>query len=268
VTNSGCCSIIVRWTGRVIAQTLVNTIRDYRFAWRDRVFRIGMSIGLVPSPPPRRRHPTAYPSRYCLLYRKQLGRDRVHIYQQRAANPPDTTVGFCMLPSCVRPSNRDAFGFTINRSSRWPRVAPRRHGTNCYSAWWPTNGEILLPEAFLPLAERHDLTGAIDRWVIQTAFGRYRGGPGTLGAGIHLNVSANSVGNPTFIDFVKTQWFEFAVPPSQVCFELGETTTIHHLAPGHRVHAGNERPWLSACPGSIRSGIIVLPYLKTCRSII
>ena len=248
----------------VIAQTLVSAIRDYRFAWRDRVFQIGMSIGLAPVTAAAADATQLLTQADIACYTaKQLGRDRVHIYQQESGESTRHYSGILHATQLREALEQERFRLY------YQPIVPLAKGSTA-APWYELllrlvadNGEILLPEAFLPLAERHDLTGAIDRWVIQTAFGRYRGEPGTLGAGIHLNVSANSLGDPTFSDFVKTQLFEFAVPPSQICFELGETTTIHHLRQATGFMLAMKGHGCRLALDQFGRGLSSLPYLKT-----
>jgi EAL domain-containing protein (putative c-di-GMP-specific phosphodiesterase class I) len=91
------------------------------------------------------------------------------------------------------------------------------------------DSELVLPEAFIPAAERYGLMGAIDHWVIRTAFRLYAEKLNTTGTEIAINLSGNSLNDNTLLDFVQAQFTEFSVPPERVCFEITETAAIHNL---------------------------------------
>ncbi len=91
-----------------------------------------------------------------------------------------------------------------------------------------TEGKVVPPNAFIPAAERYDLMAAIDRWVIRTAFGRYRE-LFDAGSQVGINLSGNSLNDDSLLDFIQKQLAEHDVPPRHVCFEITETAAIHNL---------------------------------------
>ena len=55
------------------------------------------------------------------------------------------------------------------------------------------NSELVLPAAFIPVAERYGLMGAIDRWVIQAAFREHVVRSSQTGARLAINLSGTSL---------------------------------------------------------------------------
>ncbi len=215
---------------QVIAQTLVSTILDYRFTWRDRVFQIGMSIGLASITAAAEDTTQLLAQADIACYTaKQLGRNRVHLYQQENSESARRCSEILHATRL-----RDALEQGRFRLYYQPIVPLATAGDAAMRyelllRLVADTGEILLPAAFIPPAERYGLMGAIDRWVIQTALRRYTEEPGLQGAGIHLNLSDSSLSDPTFTDFVQAQLAGLALPPQRVCFEITETATIHNL---------------------------------------
>jgi diguanylate cyclase (GGDEF)-like protein/PAS domain S-box-containing protein len=88
-------------------------------------------------------------------------------------------------------------------------------------------GELISPAAFLPVAERYDLIGAIDRWVVSTAIEM-------LGAELkrgrkltfEVNISGRSTGDSDLLELIEERLRSNAVDPSQVIFEVTETTAV------------------------------------------
>ena len=99
------------------------------------------------------------------------------------------------------------------------------------------SGEVILPMAFIPAAERYGLMTAIDRWVIRTAIGEIAQMPRQRGGNtetITINMSGMSISDDSFLEFVREQLSEFRLAPGAVCFEITETVAIANLAKATR----------------------------------
>ncbi|MEO6823383.1 MAG: EAL domain-containing protein [Nitrosospira sp.] len=94
------------------------------------------------------------------------------------------------------------------------------------------DGKLIPPMAFIPAAERYGLMAPLDRWVISTAFAQYarRHPHGTRMGTCAINLSAASICDENFYEFVLTQFDFFKVPPGGICFEITETAAIANLA--------------------------------------
>jgi len=94
-------------------------------------------------------------------------------------------------------------------------------------------GELIPPGKFIPAAERYNLMPAIDRWVVRTAF--------SILAKVHeqkntspidicaINLSAASLCDERFLEFVREQFSQFGIPPASICFEVTETDAIENI---------------------------------------
>ena len=91
-------------------------------------------------------------------------------------------------------------------------------------------GELISPAAFLPVAERYDLIGAIDKWVVRRAIAM-------LGQELErknrlvfeVNISGRSTGDPELLELIEHQLREHRVDPEQVIFEITETTAVGNI---------------------------------------
>jgi diguanylate cyclase (GGDEF)-like protein/PAS domain S-box-containing protein len=71
-----------------IAQSVKGAISGYRFGWRERVFRIGVSIGLVPVTGDSKSGTQLLSQADDACYAaKKLGRNRIHVYQDDEIEP-------------------------------------------------------------------------------------------------------------------------------------------------------------------------------------
>jgi diguanylate cyclase (GGDEF)-like protein/PAS domain S-box-containing protein len=94
-----------------------------------------------------------------------------------------------------------------------------------------SDGQLILPGAFLGAAERYGLIKAIDRWVIggairllaeRHAFGHER-------LGLDVNLSGASITDPTVMDFIAAEVRNAPIDPTCLIFEVTETAAIANV---------------------------------------
>lgn len=88
-------------------------------------------------------------------------------------------------------------------------------------------GKIILPENFLPAAEKYNLMQKIDRWVIETTFSWIES---QIEASVaipilSINLSGSSLGDEELLQYLLEQ-FEDKIDPGLICFEITETLAV------------------------------------------
>ncbi len=91
-------------------------------------------------------------------------------------------------------------------------------------------GELIPPAAFLPVAERYDLIGAIDKWVVRHAI-EMLGEELIRGNRLvfEVNISGRSAGDPELLELIEHELRINRVEPAQVIFEITETTAVSNI---------------------------------------
>jgi len=92
--------------------------------------------------------------------------------------------------------------------------------------------QFILPEFFLPVAERFNRMGAIDRHVVRELFTQLQAHRRAFDSlkTVAFNVSAKSLTDADFIEFLITESKAANLDPRKLCIEVTETVAIRDLA--------------------------------------
>jgi len=93
---------------------------------------------------------------------------------------------------------------------------------------------MLPPGGFFPVAERYNLMGEIDRWVVRNVIKwcmeMQRSDPAWYMPLYCVNIAAASLCEPQFASDVRNELQRSKFPPANLCFELAEPDVISHHA--------------------------------------
>jgi EAL domain-containing protein (putative c-di-GMP-specific phosphodiesterase class I) len=92
-------------------------------------------------------------------------------------------------------------------------------------------GKIILPTHFLSAAERYQLMSHVDRWVVQAALTAISRGSPHLPEGrtCGINLSAQTLGDEDFLEYVVDLLDHTGVAPGKVCFEIAESAIVKNI---------------------------------------
>jgi diguanylate cyclase (GGDEF)-like protein/PAS domain S-box-containing protein len=210
------------------AEELAEAVRRVRFSWDDRIFAVGVSIGLVPIS-----HET--PSADAILnaadaachVAKESGRNRIHEYEPGDAAIAERSGGMQWISRIHKALAEDRFVLfqqPVVPMSENASLAPL---FEILVRMTDEEGALVPPNNFIPSAERYHLISSIDRWVIQNALTAL----GQVDESVRFifNVSGQSVSEESFQSFVMEQFRSSRVSPERVLFEITETAAIADL---------------------------------------
>ncbi|MFO8064063.1 MAG: EAL domain-containing protein, partial [Spirochaetia bacterium] len=122
--------------------------------------------------------------------------------------------------------------FVLYSQTIAPIEPGRRHKAEILIRLQEEDGSFANPGEFIPAAERYNLMPYIDRWVVRNMLNyerRTRASNGHFET-LCINLSAASVVDDSFLDFVIQTFEETGADPSAFCFELTETTAVENLS--------------------------------------
>jgi len=215
-----------------ITQQICEKVAQIRFKHGDKFFRVGASIGVVPLDARWENAQAAQQAadRACFAA-KDEGRGRVHMYadlDQPVMVQRDQMQWATRLQQAIDEDRFELFAQPI--MALGDHVEQGLH-FEVLLRLRETNGALVPPGVFIPSAERFGLAPQVDRWVVSRVFKWMRTNADKLDK-IHtiaINLSAKSVDDRDFHQFLIETLDRDHIPVHKISFEITETAAIGHL---------------------------------------
>ncbi len=214
-----------------IAESLREAVNEFRFVWHGHTFRLGVSVGLVPFDATVRDANEILKAADATCYAaKDAGRNRVRLYCPDSEELAARRGEMQWVSRIQRALEVD--DFQLYYQPIVPVEAPESRASHyeVLVRMRDEDGQIVLPGAFMPAAERYHLATAIDGWVVEHTVAWLEANPRHLAAldTCSINLSGHSLSDEAFMTSVKAALAR--VPAAKLCFEVTETAAIAHLA--------------------------------------
>ncbi len=220
-----------------IANDVCRAVAEYRFIWKEKVFNIGASIGLLElgRESGSVEESLAAADSACYMAKSQ-GSGNVAIYsaqEEAVARRSGDIQWLQKLQAALRDET-----FELYQQPIVPAVVASADGPamEVLLRLRDENGILWQPRDFLAAAERYRLMSSIDRWVVKSTITMLGNGalsvPGSRC--VSLNVSGQTLGDVSFLEFVVECLDRSGVAPSQLCFEMTEAAAIANLEHARR----------------------------------
>ena len=217
-----------------IAEGLRQTVQNLHFVWKGRPFVTTVSIGLVHiAQNPTTLEASLRAADMACYMAKEKGRNRVQVYH---ADDSELSLRFGEMAWVQRLH----MALEENRFCLYAQeiaaLGPGDHGGGHIEILLRLHdeaGRMILPDSFIPAAERYGLMTSLDRWVVENVFkiirqclNESRQEPMAMCA---INLSGTTIGDQAFLDFLRKQFVAYSIPPEMICFEITETSAISNL---------------------------------------
>ena len=223
---------------RQIATDICNAVANYRFVWKDKIFNIGVSIGLVEISHASGTLQDVLSAADSACYMaKQQGRGKVHIYSahdEAVARERGDIQWLRQLQTAL--CMKMVLSSLYNPSSRMTGKADSGPSVEVLIRLTDGRGHRTDSAEFLRPAERYQMMPQIDRWVVNTALGAIASGEIKLSArrSCAINLSSQTLGDETFLGFVVDSLDRTGVAPSAICFEVTEAAILSNVQHAQR----------------------------------
>lgn len=215
-----------------IAESLRRVVDNFRFVWEEKIYSVGVSIGLV----------TFGDDGFTLndilsivdgacYIAKDKGRNRIHVYHFNDSELMERKGQMNWVARITNALEDDRFVLYQQKIIPLQYSPEKTMHFEILLRMLDEDGNIVLPSSFIPAAERYNLMASIDFWVIKHAF-EYCNNLCTNTSVIYtcaINLSGTTIGDERLINYIKDQLNIYNISPQTITFEITETAAIANL---------------------------------------
>ena len=222
---------------RQIATDICNAVADYRFVWKDKIFNIGISIGLVEISHVSGTVQDVMSAADSACYvAKQEGRGKVHIYSARDEAVARERGDIQWLRELQTALHESGFELAVQPIIAMTRGADSGPAIEILIRLPDGRGREADTADFLRPAERYQLMPQIDRWVVNATLNAINSGELRLAGNrsCAINLSGQTIADEAFLGFVVEALDRSGVAPSSICFEVTEKAILANIQQAQR----------------------------------
>ena len=247
-----------------VANDLLECVQEFRFVWQEQVFSIGVSIGLVGIDANSESLAEIISTADAACYTaKNRGRNRVYVAQTDDQERLQQRGEMQWASRISHALESDWFCLYVQPIASITPVAQNGDYYEVLLRLHDEQGNLVLPMAFIPAAERYDLMHLIDRWVIRTLFRNWIRVVGDKQSVYAINLSGSSINDDQFINFLYEQFTLHSISPQSICFEITETVAIANLNKARQFIQSLQRMGCRFALDDFGVGMSSFAYLKS-----
>lgn len=213
-----------------IANEVREMIQQFQFIWESQVFTIGVSIGVTSINQHTQGRTEVLKQADTACYAaKNSGRNRVYLYQEEDTQLVQQEGEFKWVNELKEALLEDRLELFVQ-----PIVSTRSEQLSSYEVLVrlrDKSGQLFPPGAFLPSAERYNLSDKVDRWVIDHVFDWLEQHQRKLPflKQMAINLSGASLGHTEMLAYITSRLAKASFKASTIKFEITETAAIGNL---------------------------------------
>lgn len=218
---------------RQIADDVVRAVGDYRFVWKDKIFNIGVSVGLVEigRDSGALEDILSAADSACYVAKKQGG-VHLHVYSAREeanARHRGEIHWLQKLQGALRDNKFELYYQPIVHARAGGLRGPALEVFVRLEA--DSDGPSAVTSQFIRAAERYRLMPLVDRWVVQAVLSALGRGGLKLpqGRSIAINIAGQTLADVEFLEFVVECFDHTGASPADICFEVTESSVVANL---------------------------------------
>jgi len=217
-----------------VADTFRTEVQRFRFKWGDRIFAVGMSVGLVAINRDSGTTAGLLSAADAACYvAKDRGRNQIHVYEIRDLDLARHRGEMQWVTRIQRALEEHRLRLSWQAIRRTDGAAEATRHVELLLRMVDDDGSEILPMAFIPAAERYFIMPALDSWVIEETLRlctRYLAVEQEAHCLFAVNLSGASLKDPEFRRKLLLHLQENPLMGPHLCFEITETAAIGNLA--------------------------------------
>ena len=217
-----------------VADAFRADVQRYRFKWEDRIFSVGMSVGVVAINGDSGTTASLMSAADAACYvAKGRGRNQIHLYESRDHELARHRGEMQWVTRIQRALEEHRLSLAWQEIRRADGAAEANRHVELLLRMIDDDGSEILPMAFIPAAERYSIMPALDRWVIEETLRvckAYLVARREIHCLFAINLSGASLKDPEFRRMLLACLEDNPVLGPHLCFEITETAAIGNLS--------------------------------------
>ncbi len=246
-----------------VATNLLREFENFKFHWEDKVFSVGISIGIVSL---SINHIDIYEllseADVACYAAKDKGGNTFQVYDSSNKNIIEKHGQMHWLADITDALKNDHF--MLYFQAIYP-LTERGKDENYYEVllrYRDKSGKILPPANLLSAAERFGTIGEVDRWVVKNALQWMADTHHIKNLKLSINLSGQSLSDESIFDFIKNQITSNNIDPHKISFEITETAAISSLEAAKKLMQKLKNIGCQFSLDDFGSGLSSFSYLK------
>ncbi|MFV1993247.1 MAG: EAL domain-containing protein [Acidiferrobacterales bacterium] len=251
----------------VIAEEILSNVQSFKFIWKAKTFSVGASIGLIvlDASAPNMQELLSRADMACYAA-KDLGRNRVHVYEENNLDLQRRHGEMRWVGRINNAFELEQFRLYYQDIVPLQDTAALPH-REILLRMINDDGSVVLPAAFIAAAERYGLMQRIDQWVISTVINwleKSRQQNEVLDfERVFINLSGTSLGDESFLNFIREKIRKVAHLTRYLGFEITETSAIADFSHAEKFISEIKKAGCQVALDDFGAGMSSFSYLRS-----
>lgn len=249
-----------------IAEKLYAAVQDFRFAWQNKNFTIGISIGLVQISSTTESVATTMSQADLACYAaKDGGRNRIQVFSTTDAEINRRRCEMEWVSRITHALEDGRISLAVQDARSLDATKPPKLYREMLLRMVDEENQAVPTATLIAAAERYNFMPTIDRWVVKTVLGAITHGELPIRDEdiIAINLSGTSLNDERFLDFIREQVGRLPDNASRhVCFEITETAAVNSITQAQAFMQAVSAMGCKFALDDFGSGLSSLVYIK------
>lgn len=247
----------------VICQNIITQVENYKFSWNDRLFDIGISIGVLPINNTSSTATELLSKADIACYKaKDLGRGRMYIADNQDPDFKQHYLQMEYIANVSQAIEKEQFYLVKQLIKSINNLNEYHEHYEILLRYKDIHGNIISPALFIPIAEKYGVITIIDRWVVETLINNYQQYFPEQKTMVSINLSGISISNKEFVEYIINLVSNSNIDPHLICFEITETAAISQISQATKFILIMKKLGVKFALDDFGSGVSSFGYLK------